>query len=382
MVSSLRTLFAYPAALAVAAAFAVNSCLFGLWASRIPEVQHKLALSEGELGLALLGMPLGAVALMPLMGWVTEKIGAGKALLLATIAYSIAISLPPWANSLYGLLATLVLVGLSNGAMDIAMNVAGTAVEKQYRVSILSTCHSFFSFGGMVGALMGSMTAGLSFGVEGLLLIGGVLGLIFALLVRGFFTGITHWKSTAAVYAWPSKGLLLLALIGFCLMLGEGAMADWSAVYLRKVTHASPSVAGLGYAGFSLAMGIGRLYGSEVSARLSTRTILIWGSLVAAGGLVLALLAGEPLLAVAGFSLAGLGYACLVPILYSAAVALPGLVPGSSIAAIAGAGYAGFLLGPALIGLVAQATSLQGGLSLVALLAVLAALSAVKVHGS
>lgn len=379
MVSSLRTLFTYPATLAVATAFSLNSFLFGLWASRIPDLQQNLALGEGELGLALLGMPLGAVAVMPFMGWITEKLGSGKMLLLATLGYSLAISLPPLARGLYELSAILVLVGLSNGAMDISMNVAGTAVEKQYRVAILSVCHSFFSFGGMAGALVGSITASISLPMDRLLFMGGMLGLIFALLVRRLLTGIAHTKSAAAVFALPSKGLLLLAFIGFCVMLGEGAMADWSAVYLVKVSQASSAVAGLGYAGFSLAMGVGRLYGSELAARFSTKTILLMGSLMAASGLVLALLVSEPLFVVAGFSIAGLGYSCLVPVLYNAAVALPGLVPGSSIAAIAGTGYVGLLLGPPLIGLLAEVTSLQGGLLVVVLLALLAALCAGKV---
>jgi MFS family permease len=382
MVSSLRTLFTYPAALAVAAAFGVNSFLFGLWASRIPEVQQNLALGEGELGIALLGMPIGAVTIMPFMGWITERIGAGKALLLSTLGFSIAISLPPLATSLYGLLSILLLVGLTNGAMDISMNVAGTAVEKQYRVAILAVCHSFFSFGGMAGALIGSITAGLSLAVGGLLFMGGVLGLVFTFFVRRILTGVAHIKSTAAIFALPSTGLLLLAFIGFCVMLGEGAIADWSAVYLRKVTKASPMVAGLGYAGFSLAMGIGRLYGSKIAALFPTRTILISGSLTAAFGLMFALLVSNSLLVVAGFSITGLGYACLVPILYNEAVALPALVPGSSIAAIAGTGYVGLLLGPPLIGLFAEATSLQGGLLIVVLLALLAALCAMRVKSN
>jgi MFS family permease len=382
MVSSLRTLFTYPAALAVAAAFGVNSFLFGLWASRIPEVQQNLALGEGELGIALLGMPIGAVTIMPFMGWITERIGAGKALLLSTLGFSIAISLPPLATSLYGLLSILLLVGLTNGAMDISMNVAGTAVEKQYRVAILAVCHSFFSFGGMAGALIGSITAGLSLAVGGLLFMGGVLGLVFTFFVRRILTGVAHIKSTAAIFALPSTGLLLLAFIGFCVMLGEGAIADWSAVYLRKVTKASPMVAGLGYAGFSLAMGIGRLYGSKIAALFPTRTILISGSLTAAFGLMFALLVSNSLLVVAGFSITGLGYACLVPILYNEAVALPALVPGSSIAAIAGTGYVGLLLGPPLIGLFAEATSLQGGLLIVVLLALLAASCAMRVKSN
>jgi MFS family permease len=371
---------AYPASLAVASTFALNNFLFGLWASRIPELQQQLALSEGALGLALLGMPLGAVGIMPLMSWIIEKVGAGKTLLVSMLAYSMAICLPPLATSLFELVGALVLVGLGNGAMDIAMNVAGTTVEKQYRISILSACHSFFSFGGMSGAIVGSVTAAVMLPVAKLLLMWAVLGAGLAFLIRPLLIRIAHLKSTAAVFALPGKGLLLLAFMGFCVMLGEGAMADWGAVYLKTVSGASAALAGLGYAGFSLAMGIGRLYGDTLSARFSARWILITGSLTAAGGLGLALLIGEPLLVIGGFSLAGLGYACLVPVLYSQAVALPGLVPGSSIAAIAGAGYAGFLLGPPLIGLLAQATSLPAGLSCVALLALLAAVCARKVQ--
>ncbi len=381
MISSLRTLRAYPAAWAVASTFALNSFLFGLWASRIPEVQQKLALNEGALGFALLGMPLGAVGVMPLMGWIIEKAGAGKTLLAATLAYPIAMCLPPIATGLFGLAGALVLVGLGNGAMDIAMNVAGTAVEKQYRISILSVCHSFFSFGGMAGALAGSVTAAGMLPAAKLMLIGTVLGVGMAFVIGPLLTTIAHAQSSAPVFTLPGKRLLLLAFIGFCVMLGEGAMADWSAVYLRTVSGASASLAGLGYAGFSLAMGIGRLYGDTLTTRFSARRILMTGSLTAAGGLGLALLTGEPLLVIGGFSLAGLGYACLVPVLYSRAVALPGLVPASSIAAIAGAGYAGFLLGPPLIGLLAERTGLEGGILFVALLAVLAALCAKKLPG-
>ena len=378
---ALRALLADASGRAVALVFATNSIVFGGWFVRIPEVKERLALSEGELGIALLGLPVGSLFIMLLTGSLVARFGAGRTTLVATLAFCASVVTPALAVNLWTLFVALLLVGFCSGAMDVAMNAEAAAVEERLGRPIMAACHGFFSLGGMIGAGLGAALVALN---VPLVLNLAATGLVMATLVisqRKVLIGAAPVEQTSAeeaevTFALPRGVLFGPAVMAFCVLVGEGAIADWSAVYLKENLLASAGVAGLGYAVFSLTMAVGRFLGDDFSARFGDGQVVRGGALLAALGLGLAVLVPLPFAAIVGFAAVGFGYAGVVPILFRAGAKAPGFSAGAGIAAVASAGYAGFLAGPPVIGFVAELVGLGGGLALVAVLSAGVALAA------
>lgn len=348
--------------------FAVNSILFGSWITRLPEVQNRLGIGEGELGLALLGLPLGSIMIMPFMGWIIHRLGDGKATLLSATLFCVVSTFPILAPTYGWLFLSMILVGVSTGSMDIAMNASAAAIEKRFSQVIMSTCHGMWSIGGMVGAGSTSLLVWLQVDARLHILILAGLMIMVVYLHRLILLSIREEIVSDVVFSIPTGPLIGLAVIGFCIMLGEGAIADWSAVYLKNTLRADAFYSGLGYAGFSLTMAIGRFYGDRIIAEWGSRKLVMAGGLIGMTGMILGLVPRDPLYVVIGFTIAGLGFSCLIPAVYIAASRMPGRVPGASLAAVAGFGYFGLLIGPPLIGMIAELLGLTAGLSIVILL--------------
>lgn len=368
MVETLRIFFSNRYFRTVGFIFAVNSLLFGSWITRLPEVQNRLGIGEGELGLALLGLPLGSILIMPFMGWIIHKFGDGKATLFSATLFCVVSTFPVMAPS-YGLFfLAMILVGISTGSMDIAMNASAAAIEKRYSQVIMSTCHGMWSIGGMVGAGSTSLLAWLQIDARLQILILAALLVMVVYLHRQVLLSIREETVSDVLFSIPTGPLIGLAAIGFCIMLGEGAIADWSAVYLKNTLQADDFYSGLGYAGFSLTMATGRFYGDRIIAEWGSRRLVMAGGLIGIIGMILGLISRDPMFVVIGFTIAGLGFSCLIPAVYIAASRMPGRFPGASLAAVAGFGYFGLLIGPPVIGMIAEIFGLTAGLSVVILL--------------
>lgn len=357
------------ARLAVAAVFFVNGAVLGNWVARIPVVQQKLGLGNGALGVALLGMAVGALLAMPTTGWLVARVGSRPVTKIAALGYCAALPLPALAPNLPLLAIALVVFGALNGVMDVAMNAQGIAVERRYRRPIMSSFHGMFSVGGMAGAAGSGVVA--SVGVETVPhLLGAalLLGMVAVLASRRLLPSGADIASQGLAFAVPTGSLLGLGVVAFCSMLGEGAIADWSAVYLRKTLETGPGLAAAGYAVFSLAMAVCRLTGDWLTQRLGPVAMVRLGGTVAATGLGLSLVIAQPVAALVGFACVGVGLSSIVPIAISAAGSTPGMVPGLAIAAVTTTGYFGFLSGPPLIGFAAELLTLRGGLGIVVVL--------------
>lgn len=376
MIASLRVVWTHPSTRAVALVFSLVSLFVGSWFARIPAVQSTLGLGEAALGLVLLGMPLGTLLVMPLSGWFVARWGAGPVTFLSALGQGLPFLLLPAVGSGAALAGVLLGAGMVNGVLNVAMNAQANAVEEAREVPIMSTCHGFFSIGGMVGAGVGSAAAavGLSLGGQfaGLVAMGGLV----VLYHRDELINGPSVREAGPVFAVPSPALVGIAALLFCVLLGEGAVSNWSAVYLRKALGAEPEIAGLGYAAFSAAMALGRLYGDRLQERVSTERLVRNGALLASLGLGIGVLIGHPVSGIAGFFVQGLGFAILVPVLYRTAAQTSGMAPGSSIAAVASAGYVGLFTGPPLLGFVAETVGLSGAVGLVAVLAGMVAFAA------
>jgi MFS family permease len=362
---------------AVGACFFVNAVLYADLVPRLPQLKEELGLSNTALGTALAAQPLGAllagVAVAPLIARLGSARVAGLGLPLLAVAIWAAASAPHW-----GVLAGALLVaGATDTAVDVAQNAQGLRVQRGYGRSIINAFHGTWSVGSLAGGLLGAAAAGLD---VPLALHLGVVALVFgvpAVLVgRLLLPGSDDEPADSSAGGPPRSpgrtgalvGLAALGALAACAVVVEDAGSSWSALYLQVERGAAPAVAGLGFVALSLAMTVGRFTGDRAVDRFGRRRVVQAGGVLSAAGLGAALALPSVPSTLAGFALAGLGVATLVPAAYSAADELPGLRPGVGLAVVNVLLRIGFLVVPPLVGIVADATSLR-----VALLAVVAA---------
>jgi fucose permease len=292
---------------------------------------------------------------------------------VSVLALCASLPLPGLAPNLVLLVLSLVLLGAANGVLDVAMNTQAVAVEKRYRRPIMSTFHGVFSLGGLASSGLAVVIVGSGVGTVAHLTASGlVLGAAALVASRWLLPDEgTRDGAHGPIFVRPSGPLIVLGIVAFCALLGEGAMADWSAVYLRNSLDTSAAYAAAGYAVFSSTMALGRLTGDRLTAEFGPATLVRAGGGVVAIGLGLALILGRPAATLVGFACVGAGLSFMFPIVLSAAGRVRGVAPELALAAVTSVGYTGFLAGPPLIGLVAQVTSLRIALGIVVALGVL-----------
>ncbi|NVO54622.1 MFS transporter [Rhodobacteraceae bacterium B1Z28] len=340
--------------------FILNGALFGIWASRIPAIRDHLHLGHRELGYGLLFMAAGAVCSFPVTGRLSDRFGAVALTRVIAVFYTFSLALLAFAGSFAALAASLFIFGAFHGSMDVAMNAWAAEVEQTYEKPLMSSFHAMWSLGAGLGAVSGFVAV--QFGLTVLphfLLVGGAV-VAFALIASW-----VPWSSRrsvlaqSSVFALPSGALVLVGFTALCGALGEGAVADWSAIFLRDVTGAAESVAALGYAVFSVAMVVCRLAAGLVITRFGSVASARIGGFSAATGVFCVVCSGYASLALVGFTLMGVGYAVIMPLAFSRAANDPDVPPGQAIASVATLGYGGLLIGPPLIGFLAELLSLR-----------------------
>jgi MFS family permease len=350
----------------VAAIFFINGAATANWLVRIPAVQARLHLSAGALGLSLLGVALGALVAMPRAGHLVARYGSRPVTRVGAALFGATLLLPPLAPNAVVLVLALVALGLGHGTLDVAMNAQASTVERAYGRPIMSSFHALWSAGGLVGSAMGGFVADRQIGpVLHLITVAVIAGALGLVVTSGMLPASADAAAADVKPARPRGILLTLGVMAFCVLLGEGAMADWSALYLRDITGAAPGLAAAGYASFSLAMATGRFIGDALTVRFGATSLVRGGGILAALGLGLALVSSSALLTIVGFGAVGAGFSVAFPLMLARAGALPGTSAGTAIATVSVFGYSGFLAGPPLIGFVAQATNLRGGLAVV-----------------
>jgi fucose permease len=359
---------------AVATIFFLNGFGFANLVPRLAEAKSGLALGEAEFGLALLGFAGGALLAMPLSGGLCAHYGSRAITAIALFLFAPALILVALAPSLLALAGAFLAIGVTSGALDVAMNAQGVAVERRYPRPIMSSLHGMFSLGAMSGAISAGLLA-----AAGLELLPHLAAIAGSLIVAGLFAcpallpARFDASGAGPAFARPARGLLVLGVIAFCVLLAEGAVADWSAIYLRESLGAGTEMAAATFATFSVTMAAGRFAGDRLVARLGGDLIVRAGGALAASGLGLTLLIGHQNVAVAGFAMVGAGLSCVFPVMLSAAGRTPDLPPSAAIAAVCTVGYFGFLLGPPTIGGLAELIGLPGALCLVVFLCALVA---------
>jgi predicted MFS family arabinose efflux permease len=341
--------------------------MVGTWVAHIPWLQDHLGISKATIGVCLLCMAAGALISMPLTGQILHRRPSASVTRAATLSFCLLLPLPLLATGPYTLGAILFVFGASSGAMDVSMNAHGVSIQNKLAKPIMSSLHGGWSLGGFAsaGTVAIAAAAGLDPRVESLL-VGVALWLAALWLTRRLGPSAPYAKAGGA-FALPSRAVLLIGGLCFLVMMTEGAIGDWSGIYLRHNAGASAAAAAMAFTGFSLGMAIARLGGDRLNERLGAGRLLRGGMALVALSLGGLLLIGSAIPAVVGFALCGLGVANAVPLLFSAAGRVE---PASlSLAAAFTVGYTGFIVGPPVIGLLADQFGLPQTLSLLLLIA-------------
>lgn len=345
----------------------------GLWAVFIPVVRARLDISDGVLGLALLCIAIGLILAMPATGWAIARFGARNISAFAAAILPVACALPILSPTVLTLFLACLVYGAISGVLDVAMNNEAARVESTTGRALMSSFHGLFSVGGLAGAGIGALLVG--FGDPTSAIACAVVLCLFglaALAIRSWYLPIGDRPPARVKFSLPSRPLLLIGILAFLAFGLEGAVADWSALFLEGEKGASHALAATGYAAFAGAMAVMRFLGDRLVTRFGRRRALIFGGTLIAAGCTLALVSPFVLLSALGFGLIGIGAANVVPVLISTAAGFPAGTGG--IAAVATIGYLGSLTWPPAIGGLSQMTGLPVALWLIALAGVAIAL--------
>ncbi len=350
-------------------AFFIAGFAIAAWAPLVPYAKARVGLDEGTLGLLLLCLGVGSIVAMPLAGALAARIGCRRVLLISSAIICLCLPLLATVSHLPSLVAVLFVFGAAMGALDCAVNIQAIIVERASGKTMMSGFHGLFSLGGIAGAA----------GVAGLLSVGASplvsMLVVVAVLLIALLRAAPHFlnygsETDGPAFAIPRGAVLFLGLLCFTVFLSEGAMLDWSAVFLSELRGVETSYAGLGYAVFALTMTMGRLFGDGVVRRVGPRQVVILGGLCAAIGLALATLIPSWQAALLGYALVGAGCSNIVPVCYSALGRQKSMPENVAVPALTTLGYAGILIGPAAIGFIAHSSSLELAFMVVAVMLV------------
>ena len=368
--------------------FALDGFLFASWAVRVPAVKAQVGASPAELGLALLGLSAGSIATMALAGALCRRAGSRNVVVASAALLSVVLVLPAFAPTALALGLALAVFGMAYGALNVSMNSVAVDIVATVRRPIMPSFHAAWSFGGLAGASVGGLIAPHPSPRPGLALMGAAGLLVTALAGPPLLS-----RDAGRALAAPAGGspddartgsarlssrawlvIVTFGLIALCSSFGEGSIADWGALHLRQDLRASAGLAATGYAAFAVAEACGRLAGTRLLSWLGQTRVLAGGGIAAFAGMLATALAPDLAVALAGFALTGLGVANMFP----AAMSKAGQAAGPrGVAAASTFGYAGFLIGPPTIGLLANTIGLRDGLAIMSVLALAAAVLAV-----
>lgn len=361
---------------AVGCFYFLQGLVFASWASRIPDIKQALHLNEAQLGSLLLALPIGQLVAMAISGYLVSRYGSKRMLVAAAVFYPVSLILLGAAGSSFGLGAALLLFGMTANLCNISVNTQGVGVERLYKGSIMASFHGLWSLAGFTGGLI---SAGLiRYDVSPFAHFCGIFVLSeLILLAMGRFLLPRDTKpdefprTKGRRFRLPEKLIALLGCIAFGSMVCEGTMFDWSGVYFAQVVKPGPELVGFGYVAFMSTMACGRFTADRLVNRFGVIPVLRLSGVVIAAGLLISVLFPYFSTAILGFLLVGFGVSSIVPLCYSLSGRSKTTHPGVAVASVSTIGFLGFLLGPPLIGFIAQASSLRWSFAIIAMLGLL-----------
>lgn len=347
--------------LAVSLFYFSQGLAFSSWASRIPTIKQNLGISEGQLGTLLLLMPIGQLCTMALSGKLVAKYGSKNVLKIVVLIYPLVLCCIGLAQDFYQLATVLFFFGVIGNMCNISVNTQGVEVEKVYGKSIMSSFHGAWSIAGFTGALIGLLMMNLHINTFYHFVI------IYALIVINWFVNnkflvastTVQSKEKKSIFSKPDPTLIQLGVIGFLSMATEGAMFDWSGVYFQDIVKAPTNLVVVGYASFMIMMATGRFVGDYFVGKYGKQRVMQFSGLLMFSGLMLSVFVPQFMICTLAFMMVGLGVACNVPIVYSVAGKNKNVNPGVALAMVSSISFLGFLMGPPLIGYIAEAFDLR-----------------------
>ncbi|NJB70738.1 fucose permease [Saonia flava] len=355
---SLKLILSNPKYFGPSWVFASINILFGTWAIYIPIVKEKLEINNSELGIAIFCLALGTFTVFPIASKLITRFGVGKATRTGVLLVSMAAIFPLIAPSYVTLMVSLFFFGASSAFTDISMNTLVTEIEKEEQENFMSAAHGFFSLGGVLAGLGSFLIPLLN---NPAIHMG--IAIVLVVLVNVFFfknySHVTAKIENKEPFGFKNfKPLLLLGVVSFFAMGSEGAVIDWSGLFLKEVSLAPEQLIGTGFLAFSITMTLGRFLGDLVSTKIGSERLVTYGAILAILGFGLVLTA-QTYIAIAGFGLIGLGFSAMVPELFRIGGNVNGVESSQGISFIAGTGYSGFLLAPVVLGFLAESYSLR-----------------------
>jgi MFS family permease len=355
--------------LALAFFFFLSGLRFASWASRIPDIQAQLHMSDAALGSVLFALPVGSISGLPISGNLVAKFGSRNMLLVSTLLFPVSMIGIGMVNSSIALALQLYFFGLTGNLMNISVNTQAVSLEALYGRSIMASFHGLWSVGGFSGALIGTLMVSAHLNpLQHFIWVSGI-GLALAFCIYPFtLKKETRGKKKGSLLNKPDPYLLIIGFIAFGSMVCEGTMFDWSGVYFLKVIKTSAHLRSLGYISFMSAMATGRFLGDKLITKFGAKKVLQISGIVIASGLLLAVILPTIVTATVGFLLVGFGVSSVVPLCYAMAGKSKKMAPSLAIATVSSIGFIGFLMGPPLIGYIAQASSLRISFTVIACL--------------
>lgn len=349
--------------IAIAANYFVAGLIFASWASRIPDIARSLRLDDGTLGAALFAIPVGQMAMMAVSGYLTDRCGSGRILAAGITAYAAVLNLIPAASGFWGLFGVLVLFGAAANLVNIALNTQACDVETLYGRSIMASFHGIWSLGGLTGGVVGMAFVHYTDNITAHFLAVGILGIATVAVSAGRFATDRKNEDTVkqqrSLLSKIDKTLMFLGVMGFAGMFCEGTLFDWSGVYFATVVRPSDGLIRVGYVAGMGMMTLGRFIADGLTTRYGTVAVLKTSGCCIAVGLLTLSVFPSLIPATVGFMLVGMGISSIVPICYSMAGHHGKVTASTAITIVSSVSFLGFMIGPPLIGFVAQALNLR-----------------------
>ena len=359
LMNSIKLFYQHKKYFASAFLYSCFSLIFSTWVTYIPRIADKIGITEGRIGKAIFFSALGAFVMIRICRHIVDKVGVGRYTYYALIVYCISFFGPFLANDYVSLCIALFFFGMASSSFAISLNSLTATIEKQDKIYVMSASHGFWSIGGMIGAASGSFIASY---LNNPILHISILVLIILVIQTRLKSHYFLRKGEELILNKNKnknyKPLYLIAIVGLVMMVSEGAVADWSALYLKKIIFINLKYIGFGYAAFSMAMMIGRFTGDGFSKKFGSWRLITYSGLIGIIGFLLVLIL-NPVISILGFFVVGLGFSVVVPEVYRLASNIEGVKTADGVSFIAATSNIGFMLGPVLLGFIAEFKSLH-----------------------
>ncbi len=374
--SNLKKAYLNRTRLAVALYYFAKGLCFASWASRIPDIKSNLNLSAADLGTILFALSFGQLLIIPFSAKIVNRFGSHRVLFWATFFYGIILTSLGFATQFWQLAIGLVFFGIALNVTNIAVNTQGVYAEKIFKRPIMSSFHGMWSFAGFVGALIGLLMIYLQYSplqhfVFVLVLSSIIIVFNFKYLVVVKEAKKEKKETNSQFFSKLDKSLFLLGAVGFCSMVSEGVMFDWSGVYFKDIVKAPKNLIVMGYASFMIMMAVGRFIGDAVIIKFGQKLVLQISGFLISLGLFMAVLFPSLIACTLAFMLVGLAVATVVPTVFSIAGKNPNLSPSTSITIVSSISFTGFLIGPPVIGYIAEVYGLRCSFAFIGMFGVL-----------